>query len=82
MDSNAARQRVAEMRRTLGSANVKVDDMSLPLASSLGVVTVERRVGESDTEASDAVYNALLAALYRAKEKGGNTAEIHSVTRF
>ena len=82
MDSNAARQRAAEMRRTLGSANVKVDDMSLPLASSLGVVTVERRVGESDTAVSDAVYNALLAALYRAKEKGGNTAEIHSVTRF
>ena len=70
MDSNAARQRATEMRRTLGTANIKVDDMSLPLASSLGVVTVERRVGESDTEVVDAVYDALLATLYRAKEKG------------
>ncbi len=82
MDSNAARQRATEMRRTLGTANIKVDDMSLPLASSLGVVTVERRVGESDTEVVDAVYDALLATLYRAKEKGGNTAEVHNSTRF
>lgn len=69
MDSNAARQRASEMRQTLGTANIKVDDMSLPLASSLGVVTVERKVGESDTEVVDAVYDALLATLYRAKEK-------------
>jgi len=82
MDSNTARQRAAEMRRTLGTANIKVDDMSLPLASSLGVVTVERKVGDSDMEVVDAVYNALLATLYRAKEKGGNTAEVHNSTRF
>ncbi|MFH1568358.1 MAG: DUF2225 domain-containing protein [Gemmatimonadota bacterium] len=82
MDGNAARQRVALMRRGLGGANVQVDKTTMPLAASIGVVTVEQKVTKSDTEVANAVYEALLTTLYRAKDKGGNTAEIHNLTRF
>jgi diguanylate cyclase (GGDEF)-like protein len=82
MDSNAARQRVSEMRRALGGSSVRVEETAMPMASSLGVVTVEQKVSSSEKEVTSAVYTALLRSLYRAKEKGGNTAEIHSITRF
>ena len=81
MNGNLARQRASEMRRTLGGATVKVEDTSLPMASSLGVVTVEQMAG-SAPETANAVYEALIKTLYRAKEKGGNTAEVHNTTRF
>ena len=82
LDGNAARQRVVQMRRGLGGANVQVEKTSMPLAASLGVVTVEQKVTKSDSEVANAVYEALITALYRAKDKGGNTAEIHGNTRF
>lgn len=82
MDGNAARQRATELRRALGGSTVRVDETTMPLSSSLGVVTVEQKVGDSDADIADAVYTALLLTLYRAKEKGGNTAEIHNITRF
>lgn len=82
MDMNAARQRAAEMRRALGGSTVRVDETTMPLASSLGVVTMEQKVGSSESEIANALYSALLLALYRAKTKGGNSAEVHSITRF
>lgn len=82
MDGNAARQRVSEMRRALGGSSVRVDETAMPMASSLGAVTVEQKVTSSDKEVMNAVYAALLRSLYKAKEKGGNVAEIHGITRF
>ena len=82
MNTNAARQRAADMRRALGGSTVRVDETSMPLASSLGVVSVEQTVGASDSDSANAVYAALLQVLYQAKQKGGNTAEIHNITRF
>ena len=82
MDINIARQRAAEMRRALGGSTVRVDETTMPLASSLGVVSVEQKTDSSDSESANAVYAALLQTLYQAKQKGGNTAEVHNVTRF
>ena len=82
MDINTARQRAAEMRRALGGSMVRVDETTMPLASSLGVVSVEQKTDSSDSESANAVYTALLQTLYQAKQKGGNTAEVHNVTRF
>ncbi len=82
MDVNAARQRAAEMRRALGSSTVRVEETTMPLASSLGVVSVEETAGSSESESANAVYTALLETLYLAKQKGGNTAEVHNITRF
>jgi GGDEF domain-containing protein len=82
MDGNTARQRAAEIRRSLGTSTVQVDDTTLPLASSLGVVTVTQKSGNSETEMAAAVFQALISTLYKAKEKGGNTAEIYNSTRF
>ena len=82
MDINIARQRAAEMRRALGGSMVRVDETTMPLASSLGVVSVEQKTDSSDSESANAVYAALLQTLYQAKQKGGNTAEVHNVTRF
>ncbi len=82
MDINTARQRAAEMRRALGGSMVRVDETTMPLASSLGVVSVEQKTDSSDSESANAVYAALLQTLYQAKQKGGNTAEVHNVTRF
>ena len=82
MDGNTARQRAAEIRRSLGTSTVQVDDTTLPLASSLGVVTVTQKSGNSETEMAAAVFQALINTLYKAKEKGGNTAEIYNSTRF
>ena len=82
MDINTARQRAAEMRRALGGSMVRVDETTMPLASSLGVVSVEQKTNSSDSESANAVYAALLQTLYQAKQKGGNTAEVHNVTRF
>lgn len=31
---------------------------------------------------SDAMHHALLYTLYRAKEKGGNTVDVHNLTHF
>ncbi len=83
MDQNVARQRATEMRRALGGSSVRVDDTAMPLASSLGVVSVEQTSGRgSDAESANAIYTALLQALYQAKRKGGNTVETHNITRF
>ena len=82
MDISTARQRAAEMRRALGGSMVRVDETTMPLASSLGVVSVEQKTNSSDSESANAVYAALLQTLYQAKQKGGNTAEVHNVTRF
>jgi diguanylate cyclase (GGDEF)-like protein len=82
MDNNTARQRAADMRRRLARASLQVDDSQLPLVSSIGVVTVERILSGALAEVSNKVYEALLHVLYRAKEKGGNTVEIHNSTKF
>ena len=82
MDNNVARQRATDMRRQLSRASVQVDKTQLPLVSSIGVVTVERLLRESATEASNSIFEALLAALYQAKEKGGNTVVMHNSTKF
>ncbi|MBT4099206.1 MAG: GGDEF domain-containing protein [Gemmatimonadetes bacterium] len=82
MDGNAARQRISEMRRALGGSSVRVEETAMPMSSSLGAVTVEQKITSSDKDVMNAVYAALLRTLYRAKEKGGNTAEIHNITRF
>ena len=82
MDNNIARQRAADMRRQLSRTSVQVGKTQLPLVSSVGVVTVERLLAESVNEASKNIFEALLATLYRAKEKGGNTVEIHNSTKF
>ncbi len=82
MSNNDARKRATEMRRRLAGASVQVDQTQLPLVSSLGVVTAERLVGKSMAESANNIYQALLMALYKAKEKGGNTVEIYSQTKF
>jgi diguanylate cyclase (GGDEF)-like protein len=82
MDGNAARLRATEMRRALGGSTVRVEETAMPLAASLGVVSVEQKVSESEGEVANAVYAALLKTLYRAKEKGGNTIDMHNITRF
>ena len=82
MDNNMARQRAADIRRKLSRASVQVDKTQLPLMSSVGVVTVDRIISESVNKSSDSIFQALLATLYRAKEKGGNTVEIHHATKF
>jgi diguanylate cyclase (GGDEF)-like protein len=82
MDNNAAKQRAIEMRRALGGSSVRVEETSMPLASSLGVVSVEQAGANSGADSANAVYAALLQTLYKAKRKGGNTAEVHNITRF
>jgi len=82
MGQSAAKQRVTEVRRGLGSLDVTVDQTTMPLASSLGVVTVEQKVTDSSSDVANAVYEALLTTLYQAKDKGGNVAEVHRLTRF
>lgn len=47
LDNNMARQRAADMRRQLSRTSVQVDKIQLPLVSSIGVVTVERLLGQS-----------------------------------
>jgi hypothetical protein len=82
MDNNVARQRALDMRRQLSRASVKVNKIQLPLISSFGVVTVERHVGQSVNESANSIFEALLAMLFRAKEKGGNTVENYNSTKF
>lgn len=82
MNGNSARQRGTEMRRALGGSTVRVEETAMPLASSLGVVSVEQKVGDSDTDCANAIYTALLQTLYEAKSKGGNVCEVHNSTRF
>lgn len=82
MNRNVAKQRAMEMRRALGGSNVRVEETTMPIASSLGVVSVEQAGDSSDSDSANAVYAALLQSLYQAKQKGGNTAEVHNITRF
>jgi len=82
MDNNVARQRAADVRRKLSRSSVQVDQTQLPLISSIGVVTVDRLLGETVNKASKSIFEALLATLYRAKGKGGNTVVLHNSTKF
>ena len=79
---DAAGFRATELRRNLAQTNVRVDNNRLPLISSVGVVSVEHRRRASAPEAADAICAALLQTLYRAKDQGGNTVEIHSSKHF
>ena len=81
MTNNVARMRATDMRRRLAKASVTIDKVQLPLISSMGVVTVERSKS-SPMEAAEAMYQALLSMLYKAKESGGNTVETHTATHF
>ena len=80
--SDVAGFRATELRRCLAQSNVQVDNYQLPLISSVGVVSVESRRRDSTTKAADAICEALLQMLYRAKDQGGNTVEIHSSKHF
>jgi diguanylate cyclase (GGDEF)-like protein len=82
MNRNVAKQRAMEMRRALCGSNVRVEETTMPIASSLGVVSVEQAGDSFDSDSANAVYAALLQSLYQAKQKGGNTAEVHNITRF
>lgn len=82
MDGNVARQRATQLRRNLGVASVKVDQTSLPLTSSLGVVTIQQVAQSSALETAQSVYKALINTLYLAKGKGGNNVEVHTSKRF
>jgi len=82
MSNNVARQRAMDMRRRLAQASVQVEETQFPLISSLGVVTVDRLAGGNSAEAASGIFEALLTALYRAKEKGGNLVEVHGRTKF
>jgi hypothetical protein len=82
MDNNVARQRAADMRRTFSRADLLIEDTQLPMTSSIGVVTVDRILSNSLAEIANKVQEALLKTLYRAKEKGGNTVELHNTTKF
>lgn len=82
MNRNVAKQRAMEMRRALCGSNVRVEETTMPIASSLGVVSVEQAGDSFDSDSANAVYAALLQSLYKAKQKGGNTAEVHNITRF
>lgn len=82
MSTTAARQRANDIRRQLAKSLIEVEKVQLPLVASLGVVTVERVAVADDGAAASAVVLALLSTLYRAKEKGGNTVEVHGETRF
>ena len=82
MDNNMARQRAADIRRKLSRASVQIDKTQLPLMSSVGVVTVDGIISDSVNKSSDSIFQALLATLYRAKGKGGNTVEIHHAPKF
>ncbi|MEW6752534.1 MAG: GGDEF domain-containing protein [Candidatus Latescibacterota bacterium] len=82
MSTNAARQRATDMRRQLSRAHIEMDKVQFPLVASLGVVTVEKVSPNDDGTAANSIVLALLGALYRAKEKGGNTVEVHGETRF
>lgn len=82
MSNSVARQRAAEIRRRLAQSNVQVGNTRLPLVASLGVVTVERLGGTPLAEVANALYAALLTTLYKAREKGGNSVEVYTTTRF
>ncbi len=82
MNNNVARQRATDMRRKLSRANLLIDDMQLPMTSSIGVVTVDRILSNGLAEIANKVHEALLKTMYQAKEKGGNTVVIHNVTKF
>jgi diguanylate cyclase (GGDEF)-like protein len=81
MNQNAAKARATEMRRRLAQANVQVEKTQLPMVASLAVVTIEK-ASAPPAEVTSALYAALLTTLYKAKEKGGNTVEVHVTTRF
>ena len=74
--------RATELRRHLAQTNVKVANNHLPLISSVGVVSVERRGSASASEAAAAISKALFQILFKAKDQGGNTVEIHSSKHF
>ncbi len=82
MDNNMARRRASDMRRQLSRSSVEAASTQLPLVSSIGVVTVEQIVGQSTLEASKKIFDALLNAVYKAKQKGGNTVEFYHSTKF
>ncbi|MCC7265063.1 MAG: GGDEF domain-containing protein [Candidatus Latescibacteria bacterium] len=82
MGNLQAKQRGVDLRRQLAGATVQVEKTSMPLTSSLGVVTVERQILPSQTEASAAVFQAVIEMLGKAKQKGGNTVEVYPNTRF
>ena len=82
MDNTMARERATDTHRKLSRANVQIDKTQLLLTFSVGVVTVDSAAGKSVNETSNSVFQALLATLYRAKEKGGNMVEINHTTKF
>ena len=82
MDNTMARERATDTHRKLSRASVQIDKTQLPLTFSVGVVTVDSAAGKSVNETSNSVFQALLATLYRAKEKGGNMVEINHTTKF
>ena len=81
MDNNAARQRSADLRRRLARENTVYGQMQMSMIASIGLVCIDR-LTSSANEGTSRVYEALMNSLNRAKDKGGNTVEVHGETTF
>lgn len=81
MDNNAARQRSVDLRRRLAQENAIFGQKQMSMIASIGLVCIDR-LTTSANEGADKVYEALMHSLLRAKNKGGNTVEIHKETKF
>lgn len=81
MDNNAARQRSTDLRRRLARENTVYGQMQMSMIASIGLVCIDR-LTSSANEGTSRVYEALMNSLNRAKDKGGNTVEVHGETTF
>ena len=79
---NVARPRSAEFRRRFSSGSVKIGKGEMSLQSSIGVVTIEKVVSDSVDAAAEKVFEAVMSSIFRARDEGGNTVNIHSSQNF
>jgi diguanylate cyclase (GGDEF)-like protein len=80
LDDNAGLVRATDIHQQLAQDRIDVDQITMPMRASIGVVTTKTMHGKDTLEMANAIYQGIVKVLYLARENGGNKVEFREIS--